>query len=36
LHPLPDPRWPAGPEADYTARMAREVLPRARASFGVG
>jgi 5,10-methylenetetrahydromethanopterin reductase len=36
LHPIPDPRWPADREADYTARMAREVLPRARASLAVG
>jgi hypothetical protein len=30
LHPIPDPRWPADPETDYTARVAREVLPRVR------
>jgi 5,10-methylenetetrahydromethanopterin reductase len=36
LHPIPDPRWPADSEADYTARVAREVLPRVRVSFGVG
>jgi 5,10-methylenetetrahydromethanopterin reductase len=30
LHPIPDPRWPADLDGDYTARMAREVLPRAR------
>ena len=27
LHPIPDPKWPADPERDYTARVAREVLP---------
>jgi hypothetical protein len=36
LHPIPDPRWPADPKADYTARVAREVLPRVRRSYGVG
>ena len=36
LHPIPDPRWPADPEGDYTARVARGVLPRVRASFGAG
>jgi 5,10-methylenetetrahydromethanopterin reductase len=30
LHPIPDPRWPGDPERDYTARVAREVLPRVR------
>jgi 5,10-methylenetetrahydromethanopterin reductase len=30
LHPIPDPKWPADPDADYTARIAREVLPRVR------
>ena len=30
LHPIPDPKWPADPERDYTARIAREVLPRVR------
>ncbi|MGH7384913.1 MAG: LLM class flavin-dependent oxidoreductase, partial [Candidatus Rokuibacteriota bacterium] len=30
LHPIPDPKWPADPETDYTARVAREVLPRVR------
>jgi len=34
LHPIPDPRWPADPEADYTARVAREVLPRVRRALG--
>jgi alkanesulfonate monooxygenase SsuD/methylene tetrahydromethanopterin reductase-like flavin-dependent oxidoreductase (luciferase family) len=31
LHPIPDPRFPVDPERDYTARVAREVLPRVRA-----
>ena len=35
LHPIPDPRWPADPQGDYTARVAREVLPRVRASYAV-
>jgi 5,10-methylenetetrahydromethanopterin reductase len=30
LHPIPDPRWPGDPEGDYTARVAREVLPVVR------
>jgi 5,10-methylenetetrahydromethanopterin reductase len=30
LHPIPDPQWPSDPETDYTARIARDVLPRAR------
>jgi 5,10-methylenetetrahydromethanopterin reductase len=30
LHPIPDPKWPADPDHDYTARMAREVLPQVR------
>ena len=30
LHPIPDPKWPGDPERDYTARIAREVLPRVR------
>ena len=34
LHPIPDPRWPADPERDYTARVAREVLPLARRALG--
>jgi 5,10-methylenetetrahydromethanopterin reductase len=33
LHPIPDPRWPADPEADYSARVAREVLPLARRAL---
>ena len=30
LHPIPDPKWPDAGEEGYTARMAREVLPRVR------
>lgn len=30
LHPIPDPKWPSDPERDYTARVAREVLPKVR------
>jgi len=30
LHPIPDPKWPSDPQRDYTARVAREVLPQAR------
>jgi 5,10-methylenetetrahydromethanopterin reductase len=30
LHPIPDPKWPADLEQDYTARIARDVLPRVR------
>ncbi|MGH7348550.1 MAG: LLM class flavin-dependent oxidoreductase [Candidatus Rokuibacteriota bacterium] len=30
LHPIPDPKWPSDPESEYTARVAREVLPRVR------
>jgi hypothetical protein len=33
LHPIPDPRWPADPEGDYTARVAREVVPLARRAL---
>ena len=36
LHPIPDPRWPADPELDYTARMAREVLPVVRRALEAG
>jgi 5,10-methylenetetrahydromethanopterin reductase len=32
LHPIPDPRFPDDPERGYTARVAREVLPRLRAA----
>ena len=31
LHPVPDPRFPTDPERDYTARVAREILPHVRA-----
>jgi 5,10-methylenetetrahydromethanopterin reductase len=34
LHPIPDPRFPTDPERDYTARVAREVLPQLRARLG--
>ena len=34
LHPIPNPSWPGDPERDYTARVAREVLPRVRAALG--
>ena len=30
LHPIPNPPTPDDPERGYTARMAREVLPRVR------
>jgi 5,10-methylenetetrahydromethanopterin reductase len=33
LHPIPNPMWPDDPERDYTARVAREVLPRVRAAL---
>jgi alkanesulfonate monooxygenase SsuD/methylene tetrahydromethanopterin reductase-like flavin-dependent oxidoreductase (luciferase family) len=33
LHPIPDPRWPSDPERDYTARVAREVLPAVRRAL---
>ena len=33
LHPIPDPTWPDDPARDYTARVAREVLPRARQAL---
>jgi 5,10-methylenetetrahydromethanopterin reductase len=33
LHPIPDPRFPDDPEQGYTARVAREVLPRVRAAL---
>ncbi len=36
LHPIPDPRWPADPDHDYTARVAREVLPVVRRALGSG
>jgi 5,10-methylenetetrahydromethanopterin reductase len=34
LHPIPDPRFPVDAETDYTARMAREVLPAVRRRLG--
>jgi 5,10-methylenetetrahydromethanopterin reductase len=34
LHPIPDPRFPIDPERDYTARVARDVLPAVRARLG--
>ena len=33
LHPIPNPAWPADPERDYTARVAREVLPDVRRTL---
>ena len=33
LHPIPNPEWPADPERDYTARIAREVLPHVRLAL---
>jgi 5,10-methylenetetrahydromethanopterin reductase len=32
LHPIPDPKFPVDAERDYTARVAREILPHVRAS----
>jgi 5,10-methylenetetrahydromethanopterin reductase len=34
LHPIPNPPTPDDPERGYTARMAREVLPRVRRALG--
>jgi len=34
LHPIPDPRFPTDPDHDYTARVAREILPKVRARLG--
>ena len=34
LHPIPNPPSPDDPERGYTARMAREVLPRVRQALG--
>jgi 5,10-methylenetetrahydromethanopterin reductase len=31
LHPIPDPKFPTDPERDYTARVAREILPHVRS-----
>ena len=36
LHPIPNPPSPDDPERGYTARMAREVLPRARRALARG
>jgi 5,10-methylenetetrahydromethanopterin reductase len=36
LHPIPDPKWPSDPEQDYTARIAREVLPQVRKELEKG
>jgi 5,10-methylenetetrahydromethanopterin reductase len=33
LHPIPNPPTPDDPERGYTARVAREVLPRVRAAL---
>ena len=33
LHPIPDPRFPVDPANDYTARVAREILPAVRAAL---
>jgi 5,10-methylenetetrahydromethanopterin reductase len=33
LHPIPDPKWPSDGETDYTARVAREVLPAVRRAL---
>jgi len=34
LHPIPNPPSPDDPERGYTARMARDVLPRVRRALG--
>jgi 5,10-methylenetetrahydromethanopterin reductase len=34
LHPIPNPPEPDDPERGYTARVAREVLPRVRRALG--
>jgi 5,10-methylenetetrahydromethanopterin reductase len=31
LHPIPNPSFPSDPSSDYTARVARDVLPAVRA-----
>jgi hypothetical protein len=31
IHTIHDPRFPTDPERDYTARVAREILPHVRA-----
>jgi hypothetical protein len=33
LHPIPNPPSPDDPKQGYTARMAREVLPRVRRAL---
>ena len=33
LHPIPNPRFPGDPEQDYTARVARDALPRVRRAL---
>jgi len=33
LHPVPNPTFPDDPDAGYTARVAREVLPKVRAAL---
>ena len=33
LHPIPDPTWPDDPDKGYTARIAREVLPKIRQAL---
>lgn len=35
LHPIPNPPSPDDPERGYTARMAREVLPRVRRTLSL-
>jgi len=35
LHPIPNPPSPDDPERGYTARMAREVLPRVRRALAL-
>jgi 5,10-methylenetetrahydromethanopterin reductase len=34
LHPIPDPKFPVDPDHDYTARVAREILPQVRSRLG--
>jgi len=36
LHPIPNPPSPDDPERGYTARVAREVLPRVRRALAEG
>jgi 5,10-methylenetetrahydromethanopterin reductase len=33
LHPIPNPTWPDDPARDYTARVAREILPTVRRAL---